>query len=186
MKSKWDKLLEGIEPAIQEDKQLTAARKTRTDHKSEKNSDRKQKSVSSKTWLDSDAELSANEESYLRIVSSHPWRTPMEIYARLNDEKVMGNGTMSQATSVKTRKELIRKEYLLSFDVLGTGRSGKMQCDVVTEKTGMGNVKHPRGDLLHSFWIYRVAENFRRQGAKVKIAETISGHEVDIGVEIDD
>jgi hypothetical protein len=181
MKPHYDKLLEGIEPAKS---QLSG--KSTSNRTSEKHSGRKQSSVSGKIQLDSG--LSGNEESYLRIVSSHPMHTPMEIYARLNDEKVMGNGTMSQATSVKTRKGLIRKGYLESFDVLGTGRSGKMQCDVVTEKAGI-SVSNPRGGNLHSFWCHRVGEYFKGQGEKVILGDTVSGNEIDLsagklGIEI--
>ena len=184
MKPKWDELLEGIEPA----KQLQLSGKSTSNRKSEKHSGRSHAGVSGKTRLDSKVgELSVNEGAYLRMVSRHPWRTPMEVYARLNDEKIMGNETMSQATSVKTRKGLIRKGYLESFDVLGTGKSGKSQCDIVTEK--VRKVYKPRGGNLHGFWCYRVGEYFERQGEKVILGDTLTGAEIDLsagklGIEI--
>lgn len=177
MKPHWDELLKNIEPAKDEQLQLPA--KSGSDRKPEKDSGRKHAGVSGKTRLDSKGgELSGNEESYLRIVSSHPWRTPTEVYKLLNDDVVMGNETMSQATAVKTRKGLIRKGYLESFDVLGTGKSGKSQCDIVTEK--VGKVYKPRGGNLHGFWCYRLGEYYKRQGEKVILGDTLDGAEIDL------
>ena len=85
----------------------------------------------------SGGELSANEQSYLRIVKSFPWRLVTEIYRILGDAAILGTEAFSQATAVKARKTLLRKGYLESFIVLGTGRSGRPQCDVVTEKANV-------------------------------------------------
>ena len=182
MKSKWEALLEGIEPA-KADKQLQLPVKA-ADSKSEKDSGKSQASVSGKTRLASG--LSGNEEIYLRTVRTRPYYLVSEIYRIVGDEKIMGSEKMSQATAVKFRKALLKKGYLESFNVTNTGRSGRAQCDVVTDKAGVGKVKHPRGNHLHSFWITRVSEGYLRKGAKAEIGQTVSGHEVDCGVEIED
>jgi hypothetical protein len=55
-------------------------------------------------------------------------------------------------------------------------------CEVVTGKGGFGKLKKPRGDYLHAWWCSRVSEFFRKKGAKVKIADTLSGNECDIAI----
>lgn len=188
MQPKWDKLLEGIEPA-KENKQLSlpVATKSGTDSKSKKATGKSQASVSGKTRLASKGgELSANEESYLRIVKKFPWRLVTEIYRTLGDAAIMGaEETISQATAVKARKKLLAKGYLESFIVLGTGKSGRAMCDAVTGKGGFTKAKKPRGDYLHAWWCYRLAVFFRKKGADVKIADTLSGNECDLSILLD-
>ncbi len=187
MKPKWDELLEGIEPAIQEDKQLflPAVRRSRTDSKPEKSTGESLASVPGKTVSTSSGELSANEGSYLRIVFSHIYLLVTEIYRILGDKAVMGTETISQATAVKARKKLLAKGYLESFTVVGTGKSGKSLCDVTTGKGGFSKVKKPRGDHLHGWWCYRLAAFFRKKGAEVKIGDTLSGNECDLSILLD-
>lgn len=202
MKPQWDSLLKGIEPAIQEKTGLlkpdvpapakagaeARPNDSETDKKKEavkpssKAPEPVKKSVQpSKTTTD----LLPEEEAYLRVAASHPWRLVTEIYSLLNDERVMGNSIINQSKSVRIRKKLIARKYLESFKVSGTGRSGRTQCDVVREAAQMGKVSKPRGGNLHSFWCYRAGEFYREKGAEVNIGDTLSGNECDIGVTID-
>ena len=101
----------------------------------------------------------------------------------------MGTGTISQSRAVKMRKKLLNMGYLHTFTVLGTGRSGKAQCEVITEKAGMGMAKKPRGGDPHAFWCYRIGEFYKRKGTEVRIGDTSSGNEMDVsagrlGVEV--
>ena len=82
------------------------------------------------------------------------------------------------------RKKLGDLGYLSGFRVLGTGKQGRAQCDMVTEKANMRKAPHPRGGLLHSWWCYRVGEFYEKKGADVKVGDTISGNECDLGVKL--
>jgi hypothetical protein len=133
-----------------------------------------------------DIGLTTDEHAYLRIGSTHPWRLIGEIHSILNNPDIMGaEHTIGQNKAVNIRKKLIKMGYLETFDVLGTGKSGKAMCDLPTEKAQLGKVYKPRGDLLHSFWCHRVSFLFQEKGAKTKIGDTDSGNEVDIDVTID-
>ena len=46
-------------------------------------------------------------------------------------------------------------------------------------------VYKPRGGNLHAFWCFRVAAFFLQKGAKVTIADTLSGNELDVTAKID-
>ena len=179
MKPKWDELLEGIEPARPEPKQLIetgggVVPRPKAAQRSK---------VSGKAAVPPGS-LTPDEQNYLRTHKTHPWRLTTERYAIVDDDRIMGTGTISQSRAVKIRKKLQKLGYLNSFTVPGTGRSGRPQCDVVTEKANMGMVKKPRGDNEHACWCYRTGEFFRKKGGKIKIGDTVSGHEVDVSVEI--
>lgn len=200
MKPHWDSLLEGIEPArpgaklaptgvhapakagadAGSGKVMAVRKRTEASGSYSEVSEPGDKPSSKKT-----ADLSSDEQAYLRVAASHPWRLVTEIYSLLNDEKVMGTECIGQSKAVRLRKKLTEKRYLESFAVSGTGKPGRYQCDVVTEKAELGKVPKPRGGYSHGFWCYRIAESFRKQGAEVKIGDTFSGNECDIGVNLD-
>lgn len=127
--------------------------------------------------------LEPDQRTYLRFVSSHPWHLITEIYSNVEDEKIMGT-----ERAVSARKRLLSDGYLKSFDVKGTGKQGRSQCDVPTEKardiTGKPSPYKPRGSLLHGFWVHRVCEHFRREGGEVKPGDTGGGYECGLGVSI--
>lgn len=97
----------------------------------------------------------------------------------------MGTERIGQTKAVNIRKKLLARGFLEGFSVTGTGKSGKHQSDVVTEKAGMGKIQKPRGGYLHAWWCYRIAEFFRKEGTTVKVGDTISGNELDVGVSMD-
>jgi hypothetical protein len=105
--------------------------------------------------------LSADEIAYLRILASHPWRLITEVYSILNDEKIMGNSTISQAKAVKIRQKLIQLKLIESFIVNGTGKSGKSQCDILASE--IAKTEHPRGGNLHSFWCFRINRYYKEK-----------------------
>lgn len=145
--------------------------------RSSQRSEASSKTSASKT----DSDLSPDEQAYLRIVRTHPFRLITEIYALLNDEAVMGTERISQSRAVKIRQKLLKIKHIESLTVLGTGKSGRPQCDVPTDKAG-GTPPKPRGGLLHAFWCYRVSEYFKQKGARVTIGDTGNGNEVDIDI----
>jgi len=169
MKPQWDELLSGIEPAIRG--RGTVERPTT-----------QSREVTAGSSAQAPARLSNDQVLYLRVVSSHPWRLLTEISSILNNETIMGNAKMGITKAGQTRKFLQKRGLLESFAVTGTGKSGRPQCDIVTEKAGMGAVEHPRGGNIHSWWCYRVGCFFRDKGAEVKIGDTESGNEIDISV----
>ncbi|MFC1718154.1 ATP-binding protein, partial [Candidatus Poribacteria bacterium] len=195
MKPKWDALLASIKPAWPEEitqDQLELNRKKRTAAAEKPKASKK----GSKSETSSDVHagvlrtpagpaLSQDEQAYLRVVSTHPWLLIKETYRLLNDEKVMGTERIGQTKAVSIRKKLLAREFLEGFPVSGTGKSGKHQCDVVTEKAGLGKVQKPRGGYLHAWWCYRICEFFRHKSAEVKVGDTISGNECDIGISMD-
>jgi hypothetical protein len=174
MRPQWDELLEGIQPARPKQLQLPVSKAVPKPEKSK-----------AQTSKSSNSDLSPEEISYLRIVSSHPWHLLSEIYAIVGDSRVMGTGTIGQSTAVKIRKGLINKGYLMTYNVISTGKSGRSYSDLVTEKAGMGKVEKPRGGNLHSWWCYRVAEFLKKEGADVTIGDTTSGNELDVTAKID-
>ena len=94
----------------------------------------------------------------------------------------MGITALRMNRAIDARKSLIRRGYLESVDIKGSGRQGKSECNVITEKAGIGAAYKPRGDNLHGFWCHRVAEYFKADGATVKPADSFSGKEMDVGV----
>ena len=94
----------------------------------------------------------------------------------------MGIAALGMNRAIEARKSLIRRGYLESVDIKGSGRQGKSECNVITEKAGIGAAYKPRGDNLHGFWCHRIAEYFKADGATVKLGDTSSGNEIDIGV----
>ena len=159
MESRVSKLLEGIEPA-RPPREVALPVKTAPALETRKSSQDIQTSASVKVPDDG---LTADEQAYLRTVSAFPWRLLTEIYKVLSDEKAMGTDTISQSRAVKLRKGLLKKGYLMTYNVVGTGRSGRSFSDLVTEKAGMGKAEKPRGGYLHAFWCHRVAEYFRNE-----------------------
>jgi hypothetical protein len=133
------------------------------------------------------SELTSDEISYLRIVSSHPWHLLSEIYSLVGDSRVMGTKTIGQTKAGKLRKALLNKGYLMTYNVVATGRSGKSSSDLVTEKAGMGKVEKPRGGFLHAWWIFRVSAFMKKEGAEVVIGDTrTTGNELDVTARIED
>ena len=193
MRPQWDRLLANIEPAKPDQEtqpQLHLKRNAKssktdaevrgTDGKSEETGIPDQASRAM-----AGAELSRAEQAYLRIAASHPWRLLTELYRLLGDENVMGTEQMSQSQAVRTRQKLLKKGYLENFRIAGIGRSGKHQCDIVKETAGLGKVAKPRGGYLHAWWCHRVSIFFRNKGAEVKIGDTSSGNECDLGIVLD-
>ena len=122
--------------------------------------------------------LSDNEETYLRVLKSHPYRLITEMYALLGNEEILGTDRMSQTIAVNCRKRLTHLGLIESVSIKGTGKSGRSQCDVLM----VDHAYKPRGGHLHAFWCYRVAEYFRREGGKTEMGCTVSGFEVDVHV----
>ena len=195
MKPQWDRLLEGIEPARPDEAtqgQLELNRKKLKSAEEEPKTGKKDSKSGTSSVMHAGfrgtpagADLSPDEKAYLRVVSTHPWRLIKENYRLLNDENVMGTERIGQSKAVNMRKKLLARGFLEGFSVSGTGKSGKHQCDLVTEKAGLGKVKKLRGGYLHAWWCYRLAEFFKKEGAAVKVGDTISGNECDIGVSMD-
>lgn len=195
MESEWQKLLEGIEPALTNDPNLLDQKSIVTnslDKKStEKNplknnseNNKKEKVISATPaggLPPAHPPLSEDEQIYLKMVSRHPWRLITEVYSLICNDEIMGNDKLSKNRAVRSRKKLISKGCLRDFNVVGTGRSGKSMCDIITEK--IGKVEHPRGGLLHSWWCYRVGKSFEKKGLKVKLGDTlVTGNEIDVSV----
>ena len=174
MQPKWDALLEGIEPAIR-DRGIGSSEKPIQEAK------RKEIPAAGSGALPK-TRLSGDEEVYLRTVKSHPWRLISELHALLTSEEIMGIAALRMNRAVDARKSLMRKGFLESVDIKGTGRQGKSECNIITEKAGIGAAYKPRGDNLHGFWCHRIAEYFKADGATVKMGDTSSGQEIDIGV----
>ena len=170
MRPKYDALLEGIEPATRD--RGIAERPGR-------------KQVAAKPAALLTPKPSSDEELYLRVVHSRPWRLITEIYDTISDEKIMGTEAIGKTRAGRARKSLAKTGYLESFAVTETGKSGRPQCDILTEKAGMGSVEHPRGGNLHSWWCYRVGCFFRDKGDEVKLGSSESGNEIDIGILMD-
>lgn len=68
--------------------------------------------------------------------------------------------------------------------VEGVGGRGRPKCSIVTEKAGLGEVPHPRGEDLHSFWVYRLDRWWLKKGAVCKMGDTLSGNECDMSVSL--
>lgn len=193
MESQWDRLLVGIEPAKPDQAtygQLQLAMKSGASRKRTKGSE--MHSNSGDTGRSTDAgkkpvaiELSLPEQTYLRIAASHPWRLLTELYRLLGNEDAMGTEQMSKSQASRTRKKLLEKGYLKNFKIEGIGRQGNYQCDIVTEKANLGKVAKPRGGYLHAWWCYRASAFFKSKGADVKIGDTSSGNECDLGIALD-
>lgn len=191
MKPKIEHLLKGIRPALTTDpidaKSVVVT--SSPDHKKaiEKNINKSLVSAPADIpkVMSADAGLSPDEQTYLRIVSTHPWRVITEVYSILGNADIMGSEyTIGQNRAGKIREKLIKMGYLETINIVGTGRSGKCQCDIPTEKANMDKVYKPRGDNTHGWWCFRVCEYYGQKGGKVKIADTVSGNEVDIEVSI--
>jgi len=201
MKPRWDMLMEGIEPAKPEkthDSKMAKSLDIQSQRPLGKSSILKDtvaddlltpKPIEVKKTAvvnATDTGLTPDEQAYLRIVSTHPWRLIGEVYCILNDPNIMGSEhTISQARAVKIRQKLIKMGYMESINISGSGKPGKPQCDIHTDKAQLGNVHKPRGNFEHAFWAYRVSYFFGQKGGKTKIGDTLSGNEVDIEVELD-
>jgi len=189
MKPRWNRLLEGIEPARepQQHRPLPVlGAGSQPGLQPPPASFPAGSEAPDKALQEQPESLSDDEQAYLRIIRSHPWRLVTEVYRMLNDEKVMGTEmTISQARAVRIRQTLLARGYLESFTVVGTGRQGKPQSDVVTEKAGMGKAEKPRGDNPHGFWCYRVSSSLKQKGTEVRIGDTLSGNELDVTAKID-
>jgi len=194
MKPHWDMLLEKVKPVEPDTKPESQPEKTENTKNTitTKNENDSLSAINIPADLrsagfDASSDLSLEEQAYLRVISTHPWRLVTEIYTILNDEKVMGNARISRNNAVKIRQRLLKKKNIESVIVLGTGKSGKSQCDVITEKsrkdTG-GKSNNHRGGYLHNFWCYRVGEYYKRKSAVVKLSDTLNGNECDLDVTV--
>ncbi|MCX6113019.1 MAG: DUF87 domain-containing protein [Proteobacteria bacterium] len=188
MKPKWDKLLEGIEPAKAENpnfNRIIKPSKTQGQLDESVDDDLFDKKIKadkkvSEVKASDDTVLTPDEQSYLRILASHPWRLITETYSILSSESIMGNSTISQARAVKIRQKLIQLKLIDSFAVNSTGKPGKPQSDLLVSE--ISKTEHPRGGKDHSWWCYRVSSYYKAKGADVKLGSTVSGNELDINV----